>query len=334
MKHEQNSDDQGFFELGPNEILNIVAGHGYRVDGRILALNSYENRVYRLGIDDVEPIIVKFYRPGRWSDDAILEEHRFTEELYAAEIPVVAPVSQSGKTLFHAEGHRFAVYPCFAGRAPELDNSEQLEYIGRYMANLHNIGSEQSFNHRPTLSVQEFVIEAQEFLLQSALIPMELESSYRAITNVLIEMITAEFSNASAWNPIRLHGDAHIGNFLVRDEQYAIMDFDDARMGPAIQDIWMFLSGDQDYMSARLRDFIRGYQMFRPFDARQLCLIEPLRCMRLIYHSYWIAKRWTDPAFPQAFPYFESQRYWEEHILSLREQQAVMQEPPQLHIDL
>lgn len=324
----QETNVHSYSLLDPDKIINAIESLGYISDRRILALNSYENRVYQIGIEDETPIIAKFYRSGRWTDEMVEEEHQFLLELADADIPVVAPISLDNETLFEYEAYRFALFPRFGGYAPELDNPEHLLQLGRILAQIHNIGETQPFIARPEITIEDFAIKPAQYLLEKQFIPIDLETAYATLNEDLIKRITQCFEQAGAYKKIRLHGDSHQGNILTRDENFYIVDFDDARSGPAIQDIWMFLSGDRQYMTARLNDFMEGYTQFRDFDARELHLIEALRTLRLIHYSAWLAERWDDPAFPIAFPFFNSQRYWEEQILSLREQAALMEEPP------
>lgn len=315
--------------LSPDEILNVIDSIGYRCDGRILALNSYENRVYQVGIEDAKPLIAKFYRPGRWSDAAIDEEHRFTLALADQEIPVIAPMRDAhGKTLYQVSGFRFALYLRVGGRTPELDNPDHLLQLGRTLARIHNYGEAEPFQHRPEISIRSFGIEPSQYLLAHDFIPADLLDSYRTLVSDLLKRVERCFAQAGKVRHIRLHGDCHLGNILWNNDAPFIVDFDDARMGPAVQDLWMLLSGDRDYMTARLFDLLDGYCEFRPFDPRELHLVEALRTLRMIHYAGWIASRWDDPAFPLAFPWFNSQRYWQDHILSLREQAAIMDEPP------
>jgi Ser/Thr protein kinase RdoA (MazF antagonist) len=318
-----------YARLGPDAVLDAVDAAGFVSDGRLHALNSYENRVYLVGLDDGSMQVAKFYRPQRWSDAAILEEHRFTLELAQAELPVAAPLLDvDGKSLRHHAGYRFALYPRVPGRAPELDRPESLKQIGRLLARIHNRGSLASFTARPRLSIEEFGEEPVRFLLEQAFIPPELREAYATLARDLLSGIRACFARAGEPRTLRLQGDCHPGNVLWGADGPWLVDFDDARQGPAIQDLWMFLSGDRDYMRARLGDLLEGYCAFREFDARELHLVEALRSLRMMHHAAWLARRWEDPAFPRAFPWFNSQRYWEEHLLSLREQFALLQEYP------
>ena len=318
-----------FQQLAPDEILNAVESLGYQCDGHVTALNSYENRVYQIGIQDAKPVIAKFYRPQRWTDDCILEEHAFTAELHEQEIPVITPIAdERGQTLFQTGAYRIALYPRVGGRAPELDDPVHLSQLGRCIARIHNVGAIRPFVHRPVIDIQSYVTTPCEFLLSNNFLPADLRAAYESITKYLIPAIEACFTRAGTFDSIRLHGDCHIGNILWYDDAPFIVDFDDARSGPAIQDLWMFLSGDRNYMNARLHDLLDGYTEFKSFDPRELHLIEALRTMRMIHFAGWLARRWTDPAFVQAFPWFNSQDYWENHILHLKEQLALMQDEP------
>lgn len=318
-----------FQQLAPDEILNAVETLGYACDGHVTALNSYENRVYQIGLYDAQPVIAKFYRPARWTDDGIREEHAFTAELVEQEIPVISPLADAhGQTLFHNGAYRIALYPRIGGRAPELDDPEHLVQLGRCVARIHNTGSIKPFLHRPAININSYVTDSCDFLLGHDFIPADLTASYEALAHYLTTAIEACFARAGSYQVIRLHGDCHIGNILWHDDSPFMVDFDDARSGPAIQDLWMFLSGDRGYMNARLHDLLEGYTEFRSFDPRELHLIEALRTMRMIYFAGWLARRWHDPAFMQAFPWFNSQNYWENHILHLKEQLALMEEPP------
>lgn len=322
-------ENQAFTTLGPDQILDAVDSVGYACDGRFLALNSYENRVYQVGIEGASPLVVKFYRPGRWSDEAIAEEHRFTLELAEHEIPVIAPLADDRGTTLHRHGaFRFALYPRRGGRAPELDDPSHLEVLGRFIGRIHAVGAVRPFEYRPTLDIQHFGVESYQFLLAHGFIPRELEISYRTLAEDLLERVRGCFARAGDVSHIRLHGDCHPGNILWTEDGPHIVDFDDARMGPAVQDLWMFLSGERDYMTARLADLLDGYTRFHAIEARELHLIEALRTLRMLHYAAWIARRWDDPAFPLAFPWFHSGRFWEGHILSLREQAAAMDEPP------
>ena len=317
-----------FADLQPEDILATLDDLGFRCDGRFLALNSYENRVYQIGIEDGPPIVTKFYRPGRWSDAAILEEHGFAADLAAADVPVVPPLRHAGETLHHAGHHRVAVYRCFGGRAPELDDLALLKQLGRLVARIHNEGAETRFRHRPGIDVDSYGSESIDFLLDHDFIPAENCEAYERIAELVLDGVEACYDRAGDTRELRLHGDFHPGNVLVRDEQLHIVDLDDCRHGPSVQDLWMFLSGDRAEQTPQLEALLEGYTSFRDFDARELNLIEALRSLRIMHYAAWLARRWEDPAFKVAFPWFDSRRYWDEHILALREQVALMQEPP------
>jgi len=329
MKSESTS---SFYNLGPEQVLQAVEGAGYHCNGQQMALNSYENRVYMVGIEDKPSLVVKFYRPNRWSDAAIHEEHQFTLELTEFDIPAVPPLIIAGETLFHFEGHRFSLYPLKAGRAPDLESEEQLQQLGRYIGRIHALGATRDFEHRPTLDVHTFGDASYEFVIENGFIPLELETAYETVAEELLDTVESRFESIDP-QLIRLHGDGHQGNILWDISGHGagnpyIIDFDDARMGPAVQDLWMFLSGEADQMSSSLDILLTAYSQFCDFDCRELSLIEPLRTLRIMHHAAWLARRWDDPAFKYAFPWFNTQSYWEQHILMLKEQVAAMQEPP------
>lgn len=319
--------------LTPDVILDSIESLGLVTDGHFLALNSYENRVYRVGIEGGRPVVVKFYRPDRWSDQAILEEHRFTQELAAREIPVVAPLlfahedATDGHSLHCWQGFRFAVYPLQGGRWPELDNMDNLRWMGRFLGRIHALGSTQRFIERPVVDVDSFGQKSFDYLMQSKFIPPELEIVYESVVKHILIMVNNIYPQDQA-SFIRLHGDCHPGNILWTEAGPHFVDFDDSRMGPAIQDLWMLLSGDHDSMRAQMTAILEGYTEFSTFDMVELNLIESLRSLRMINYSAWLARRWSDPAFPSSFPWFNSNRYWEEHILALKEQLAALQEEP------
>jgi Ser/Thr protein kinase RdoA (MazF antagonist) len=309
-------------------VLDALDSIGLRGDGRLLALNSYENRVYQVGIEDDKPLVVKFYRPGRWSDDAILEEHVFTQELLEAEIPVVPPLALQGRTLHSYDGFRFAVFTRYGGRAPELGDPAVLEWTGRYIGRIHAVGATKPFAHRPALDIDTFGTEPCAFLQDNDFIPLDLKASYAAIAQQALDGVRRAYDRAGELPSLRLHGDCHGGNVLWTDAGPHFVDFDDARMGPAIQDLWMMLSGDRGEQVRQMSDILAGYEDFGDFNPRQMHLVEALRTLRLIHYSAWLARRWDDPAFPAAFPWFNTQRYWQDRILELREQVALMDEAP------
>ena len=317
-----------YLNLEPDQILATLENLGFRCDGRFLTLNSYENRVYQVGIEDDSPVVAKFYRPGRWTDDDILEEHAFSEELAAMEIPVVAPIVTGGKTLHHAGHFRVSVSPCRGGRAPDLDNRELSKQLGRLVARIHLTGETRPFEFRPDLDIESFGYNSADFLLDNDFIPYEMTEVYEGIIEHLFEGIDDCFERAGSIRDIRLHGDFHPGNVLVNGEQLHIVDLDDCRMGPSVQDLWMFLSGDRNEQTPQLENLLEGYVEFRDFDARELHVIEALRTLRIMHYAACLARRWEDPAFKIAFPWFNERRYWDEHVLSLREQAALMQEEP------
>jgi len=317
-----------FQDLTPDDIISTIEELGFRCDGRFLALNSYENRVYQVGIEDDQPVVAKFYRPERWSNEAILEEHEFAIELEASEIPVVAPLLIDGSTLHHCGPFRLAVYPRRGGRSPDLDNKELLQQLGRFVARIHVHGEIRNFQHRPDINIDSYGTESLEFLLDNEFIPEDIEEAYEGTAEMVLDAVEACYERAGQVGELRTHGDFHPGNVLVVGEQVHIVDLDDTRHAPAVQDLWMLLSGDREEQTPQLHAILEGYQQFRRFDARELHLIEALRSLRLMHYAAWLARRWEDPAFKGAFPWFNTPRYWEEHVLSLREQVALMQEPP------
>lgn len=316
-----------YSSLTPDTLLDAVEDCGYRTDGRFLALNSYENRVYQVGLEDEAPVIAKIYRPGRWSNEAILEEHAFTLELANEEIPVVAPLSIDGSTLHDWQGYRLALYPRQGGHWPELNTLEEREWMGRFIARMHAVGSTRPFEHRPVLDIDSFGHQSRSFLLEQNFIPGHIETAYQTLSHDLLQQISSIFESAGNITQLRLHGDCHPGNILWTQQGPHFVDLDDCRTGPAIQDLWMLISGDRHEMQSQLIDIIEGYIQFQDFDERELQLIEPLRTLRIIHYAAWLARRWQDPAFPRAFPWFNTDRYWEEHILALREQASLLNEP-------
>jgi Ser/Thr protein kinase RdoA (MazF antagonist) len=318
-----------FSNLTPDTVLDALDSIGLRGDGRLLALNSYENRVYQLGMDDGPPLVAKFYRPARWSDAAILEEHDFVHALVEREIPVVPAMTLAdGKTLHAFEGIRFAVFAKYGGRAPELEDRVTLEWMGRFIGRIHAVGAIEAFQHRPTLNIRSFGEEPRDYLFQHEFIPLDLQPAYASVVAQALEGVQRCFERAGRVSLLRLHGDCHAGNVLWTGDGPHFVDFDDSRMGPAVQDLWMLLSGERSDMVRQLSDLLAGYEDFFDFNPRELHLIEGLRTLRLIHYSAWLARRWDDPAFPLAFPWFNTQRYWQDRILELREQLALMNEPP------
>ncbi|MDD5180934.1 MAG: serine/threonine protein kinase [Gallionellaceae bacterium] len=320
--------DHSFSTLTPDCVLNALESVGLRSDGRLLALNSYENRVYQVGMEQGPLVVTKFYRPARWADAAILEEHAFVQELAGREIPVVPALALEGKTLHEFEGFRFAVFPKHGGRAPELEDRKTLEWMGRFLGRIHAIGALKPFQQRPTLDIASFGAEPRDYLLAHDFIPADLDAAWRSVVEQALDGVRHCFERAGEVRTLRLHGDCHAGNILWTDDGPHFVDFDDSRMGPAVQDLWMLLSGERADMVRQLGDVLAGYEDFCDFDERELHLVEALRTLRLIHYSAWLAQRWEDPAFQQAFPWFNTQRYWQDRILELREQIALMQEPP------
>jgi len=315
-----------FEVLTPDFVMDAIDGLGYLCDGRLFPLNSYENRVYQAGIEDGQPIIAKFYRPERWSEAQILEEHQFCFELAEQELPVVAPMTRDGQSLFHYQDFSFALFERKGGHAPELDNLDNLLILGRLLGRFHIIGAKQPFQHRPTIDSQTFGHDSAAFISQH-FIPAELKAAYDSLTRDILSLVDERLAQCTDIHRIRVHGDCHVGNILWRDDNPHFVDFDDARMAPAIQDIWMLLSGDRHNQTLQLSEIVEGYNEFYDFHPRELQLIEVLRTLRIINYAAWLARRWQDPAFPLNFPWFNTVRYWSEHILELREQFAALQEP-------
>ena len=317
-----------FSDLTPDTVMDAVASCGMYPDGRLLALNSYENRVYQVGIEDALPVVVKFYRPARWSKDAILEEHAFTQSLADAEIPVVPPMAFESGTLLRWNAFEFSVFKRQGGRAPEFDQPDVLEWIGRFMGRIHMVGKAAAFVHRPAISTYTFGEVPRQYLLDHHFIPSDLLNAWTSVVNMAIDEVKRCFDRAGDVASIRLHGDCHAGTILWTDHGPHFVDFDDARMGPAVQDLWMLLSGSRIEMAEQLMTVLDGYEQFCDFNPRELHLIEALRTLRLIHYSAWLAQRWDDPAFPVAFPWFNTAVYWQNRILELKEQVSLMQEDP------
>lgn len=331
-----------FSALTPDAVLDALASVGLYGDGRLLALSSYENRVYQVALEDGTRVVAKFYRPGRWSTAHILEEHAFATELAVAEVPVVAPLLLHGATLHQHAGFAFSVSPWRGGRLPELDDFEVLEWLGRFIARLHCVGAERNFQVRPALDLQQFGQEPRDWLLAQDVIPLELRTAWQQACDKALELIAARACQQRAggqfdWKNVtqlRLHGDCHPGNILWTPLDEAgrggphFVDLDDARSGPAVQDLWMLLSGERRQRTQQLSALLDGYEQVRPFDRRELALIEPLRTLRLIHYSAWLARRWHDPIFALNFPWFGSHDYWHGQVALLREQLQALQEEP------
>jgi len=327
-----------YAELTPDRVMDALTELGLWPDGRLLALSSYENRVYRAHLDEPvqgnSAVVLKFYRPGRWHREQIQEEHDFAAELLAAEVPVVAPLVLNGQTLHQSSGFDFSVSPLRGGRAPELDDVEVLEWIGRFLARIHTVGAARPFLHRPRLDVQTFALEPAQWLQTHQMIPLEVEREWREAFAEALTLVQEKMGQGSAdLSLLRLHGDCHPGNILWTPAELPgggphFVDLDDARMGPAVQDLWMLLSGDRRQRTQQLSALLDGYEQVRDFDRAELNLIEPLRTLRLIHYSAWLARRWEDPIFPTNFPWFGTPDYWRGQVLMLQEQVEQMQEAP------
>lgn len=316
--------DFSFSGLDPDTILDALEAKGIYPQSGLLALNSYENRVYQFIDDNNTRLVVKFYRPARWSNQQILEEHTFAQELADNEIPVVAPLNINGGTLHEHKGYRFTVFPSVGGRQFENDNLDQLEWMGRFIGRIHSVSKAKPFEFRPSITVESYLSLPHQILTQSTLLPAHLKTAFFAILDPVIAQTQQCYKPTAG---IRLHGDCHPGNILWRDGP-TFVDLDDSRMGPAIQDLWMMLSGDRQQQLLQLDTLIEAYEEFSEFDTSELTLIEPLRAMRMINYMAWLSQRWEDPAFPRAFPWFAEDKYWEGQILALKEQLSALQEPP------
>ena len=314
--------------LSPDTVIQAVESLGLLSDARLLALNSYENRVYQVGIDEAEPVIVKFYRPQRWSDAAIEEEHRYALDLEAHELPAVPPMQFQGATLHRFGGYRFALFRRQGGQAPEQDDFDQLLWLGRLLGRMHNVGGPRLFQSRPSLSVERLVTEPAAFLLESAFMPEHLKPRYRQLVDAFAREFQHRFDSVTPrW--IRCHGDCHIGNILWHRETGPwFVDFDDCQNAPAVQDLWMLLAGHRQEQIAQFSELLEGYEEFNDFDRRELQLIEPLRTMRMVHYAGWLARRWDDPAFPTHFTWFNTDHYWQNHLATLEEQYQLLDAEP------
>lgn len=314
-----------FDALTPDFMWYALESIGIRAESGFLPLNSYENRVYQFSDEERQRYVVKFYRPERWSAEQIQEEHDFTQEMVEAEIPVAPPLTINGATLHHYQGYRFALFASVGGRQFEVDNVEQLEGVGRYLGRIHSIGAKQAFEHRPSMSLEEYLYQPRALLQNSDFIPLHLENAFFNDLDLLIASLEAQWDNS--YTPIRLHGDCHPGNILWRDGPMFV-DLDDARNGPSVQDLWMLLSGERSDKLMQLDIILEAYQEFHDFNVNELKLIEPLRGLRMVHYMAWLAKRWQDPAFPLAFPWFNDAKYWENQVLGFKEQISALSEPP------
>ena len=342
LQADATADQHPYSRLTPDHVLDALASVGLYGDGRLMALSSYENRVYQVTLEDGERVVAKFYRPHRWSDAQILEEHAFAAELMAAEVPAVGPLVLNGTTLNNHHGFAFSVSPWRGGRQPELDDLEVLEWIGRFLARIHTVGAARPFTKRPALDLPTFGTDSRDWLLAHNIIPLDVQGEWKAQCDIALEIIAASAYSKSASStfclnnatPVRLHGDCHPGNILWTPlDEYGrggphFVDLDDARTGPAVQDLWMLLSGDRRQRTHQLSALVDGYEQFRSFDRRELALIEPLRTLRLIHYSAWLARRWADPIFAVNFPWFGSSDYWRGQVNMLIEQIEAMQEEP------
>jgi Ser/Thr protein kinase RdoA (MazF antagonist) len=321
------SDVKPFTGLSPDVVLDAAESVGLDADGRLFALNSYENRVYQLGSSEGF-LVLKFYRPQRWSDAQILEEHQFGAELAAAELPVAAPVVVEGRTLFTYRDFRFAAFPWMRGRAPELDATDARQLLGRSLARVHQIGALRPFRSRPRLGIERLGVDACRQVLAGELLPHVLEDKYIETCEALLAGVEAAFERAGPLREIRIHGDCHLGNLLWNEQGPAFVDLDDCATGPRVQDLWMLLAGSAAEQRRQWAELLEGYTQFGDFDFREVSLIEPLRCLRMLHHAAWVSHRWQDPAFPRAFPWFGEHRYWEGYIGDLREQLEALEDPP------
>ena len=317
-----------YAELSPVAVLEAVESLGYETDARMFPLNSYENRVYQVGVVGKPSIIVKFYRPERWTNEQILEEHSYTQELVNLEIPVVPPIDfTDGGTLQQFNNFRFSVFEQFLGRPPELDNLDNLLVMGRFVGRIHAVGALHEFKHRIELTAERFSVQSRQFLLENDFLSRDMRPAYETLSQDLVDKIQQRFADHGEVQKLRIHGDCHPGNVLWKDETPNFVDFDDTMTGPAIQDLWMMLSGDRNQRQAQLLELAEGYNEFHNFRASELELVEAMRTMRLMNYAAWLARRWEDPAFPKSFPWFNTERYWAEHIQELREQLFLLDEP-------
>lgn len=322
----ESSAEQPFAGLTPDVVIEALERLGIECDGRLFALNSYENRVYQVGVGAQEMRVLKFYRPGRWTDAQILEEHAFTRELLAADLPVAAPEIIDGTTLLHHAGLRYALFPRLAARAVEIDARGSLELIGRTLGRMHAVGARARFAVRPALTSERLGWYARDVLLDSPLLDESLADKYAEVSGELLEAVDAAIERVGPTASIRLHGDCHLGNILWNERGPVFVDLDDCMMGPRIQDLWMFLSGSEDEREAQWRELVAGYRQFYDVEEFERELVEPLRALRMVHHAAWIASRWNDPAFPRAFPWFTSPRFWQEHVSDLWQQLALLRD--------
>ena len=324
---ESRSLERPYDGLTPEVILDAVESSGLLADGRLLALNSFENRVYQVGLEDMQPVVAKFYRPGRWSGEAIADEHQMSLILAERELPVVAPMRFAGESLLHYGGYRFALFPRQGGREPSLESASNLAWLGRLLGRIHAVSATLELKHRRRLLDAGRVREAASFLFDSEFVPFEMKGRYHHVTEALLQRIDTQYQDAADLPQFAIHGDCHRGNVLWTDDGPHFVDLDDCQIGPVVQDYWMLLDGDREQQAVQLRALLEGYEQFASFDRRQLALIEVLRAARMIEYAAWIARRWDDPAFPNSFPWFIQPRYWEDHIAALGEQIERVAEP-------
>ena len=313
-----------FSSLSPDVIIDGLESKGFNVDSGLLPLNSYENRVYQFHDENLVKYVTKFYRPQRWQLTQIQEEHDFSFELLEHELPIVAPLKRDGESLFEHQDYHFSVFPCRGGRIFEVDNLDQLEWMGRFIGRIHAVASKKSFTHRPAFTTDELLIQAQHIIKASGFVPESLQEAFFTVLSQVIDLATQQYQVSTQ---IRLHGDCHAGNILWRDEGPHFVDLDDCRTGPAIQDLWMMLSGDRQQQLMQLDTLLMAYEEFYSFESKELLLIESLRSMRVVNYMAWLCKRWQDPAFPRNFPWFNTEKYWEQQILMLKEQVSALQQP-------
>ncbi|MEM9532262.1 MAG: serine/threonine protein kinase [Pseudomonadota bacterium] len=324
------ADTAPYAELTPHTVLDAVASTGLEVDGRLLALNSFENRVYQVGVEDAAPVVTKFYRPGRWTDESIREEHGFSCYLAELDLPVVPPLAFDDETLLDHEGYRFAVFPRQGGREPVLESDDNLAWMGRLLGRLHRAAQDRPFRHRQRLLDVDRTAEAVQLILESPLLPLEARSRYEAASEALLNALRSKLGRSSPAEQ-SIHGDCHRGNVLWTDSGPHLVDLDDCQTGPAVQDFWMLLDGDPDARRRQLDALLEGYEQFATFNWPELQLVEALRAQRMMEYAAWIAKRWDDPAFPRLFPWFAQARYWDEHVLSLTEQLKTVETEDMFH---
>lgn len=313
-----------FSSLSPDLILDGIESTGVQVDSGLLALNSYENRVYQFHDENKVKYVTKFYRPQRWSKEAIHEEHQFALELANEELPMVAPLVIDGTSLFEHNGYHFAMFPCRGGRIFEVDNLDQLEWMGRFIGRIHAVASRQKFLHRTTINTEDKLVRARSVIKSSGFVDISIENAFFTILDQVIELATQQYKPSDL---IRLHGDCHAGNILWTDDGPHFVDLDDCCTGPAIQDLWMMLSGDRANQILQLDTLLGGYEEFHSFEMKELALVESLRTMRVVNYMAWLCERWQDPAFPHNFPWFNTAKYWEQQVLMLKEQYAALQQP-------